>query len=130
MKGNYPVFLVPDAAGYLVHVPDLPSCVTYGQDLNEAMEMAQDALNACLLAMEDHNAPIPTPSDPADFDRKEGSVLALVSVDTEAYRRQTDTKAVRRSVSMPSWMAYQAESRGISFSKVLQDGLRSVLEAS
>ena len=60
------------------------------------------------------------PHDPAD-------VLTLISVDTIAYRAQTDTRAVRKNVSIPAWMAAMAERKGINCSKVLQDALAQQL---
>ena len=126
MKASYPVYLIPTTSGYQVQVPDLPSCVTSGADAREALEMAQDALSACLLTLEDHHLPLPEPSAPLPS-KIRGALLALVAVDTFAYRVQTDTRAVRKSVSLPSWMAETAEKRGISFSKVLQDSLRAIL---
>lgn len=127
MKGAYPVFLIPIKEGYQVQVPDLPSCITWGSDVSDALLMAEDALSGCLLTLQDHQEEIPEPSDPQALSPAKGAILALISVDTEAYRRQTDTRAVRRSVSLPAWMAALAEQRGISFSKTLQDGLRQLL---
>lgn len=126
MKATFPIFLQSFDQGFLVHVPDLPSCVTSGATLDEALSMATDALNGCLLVLEDEGVALPTPT-PVDALPPLDGMLALVSVDTEAYRRQTDTRAVRRSVSLPAWMAALAEQRGISFSKILQDGLRQLL---
>ena len=48
----------------------------------------------------------------------------LIQIDTEEYMRKTETKAVRRTVSIPSWMDQIAQKRGISLSKVLQEALR------
>lgn len=128
MKGNYVAILVPVDGGYAVRVPDLPSCVTSGTDLNDAMDMAHDALNACLLSLEDHQVEIPVPTHPDEIAINEGELLAIVPVDTLSYRIQTDTRAVRKSVSLPAWMASLADNKGLSYSKVLQDGLRSLLK--
>ena len=49
----------------------------------------------------------------------------LIQVDTEDYLKRTETKAVRRTVSIPSWMDQIAQNRGISLSKVLQDALKA-----
>ena len=48
----------------------------------------------------------------ADYNEP-GDICTLVAVDTDRYRRETDTRAVRKNVSLPAWMAYQAEQRGI-----------------
>lgn len=48
----------------------------------------------------------------------------MIQVDTIVYRAQTDTKAVRKNVSLPAWMANLADMRGINCSQLLQDALR------
>jgi len=46
--------------GYTVTVPVLPGCVTYGETLEEALEMAKDAIGLYLESLSAHNDPIPT----------------------------------------------------------------------
>lgn len=46
--------------GFTVTVPSLPGCVTYGKDLKEASEMAQDAIKLYLESLRTHNEAIPT----------------------------------------------------------------------
>ena len=38
----------PDEKGYWVEFPDLPGCLTQGETLEEAAEMAEDALGTWL----------------------------------------------------------------------------------
>ena len=44
------------------------------------------------------------------------------------YRKETDTKAVRKNVSMPAWMSYMADKRGVNCSQLLQDALMKELQ--
>lgn len=46
--------------GYTVTVPVLPGCVTYGETLEEALDMAKDAIGLYLESLSAHNDPIPT----------------------------------------------------------------------
>lgn len=42
---HYNLIFTPEPeGGFTVIVPSLPGCVTYGKDLNEAKEMARDAI--------------------------------------------------------------------------------------
>jgi antitoxin HicB len=50
-----------EAGGFTVTFPDVPGCVTQGNDLAEASEMAVDALAAMLGYMMRHNEEIPAP---------------------------------------------------------------------
>ncbi len=131
MRRTYPIILTPQQDGaYLVTVPDLPTCVTSGRSIEDAFNMAQDALSACLLAFEDENIPLPRATAIQEVKVKENELVMLLPVDTLAYRMATDTRAVRKNVSIPAWMAAMVERRKINCSQVLQDALRSMLETS
>jgi len=57
---RYTVFFQPvPEGGYHVIVPALPEIVTYGQTLEEAREMAVDAIKCVLESMIKDNEPIP-----------------------------------------------------------------------
>lgn len=49
----------PDG-GYTVMVPSLPGCVTYGNTIEEAKEMASEAIELYLESLKEHNEEIPT----------------------------------------------------------------------
>jgi predicted RNase H-like HicB family nuclease len=46
--------------GYTVTVPSLPGCVTYGESIEEATEMAKEAIELYLESLKSHNEEIPT----------------------------------------------------------------------
>jgi antitoxin HicB len=60
-------------------------------------------------------------SAPLSFSSPDGFVN-YVSVDIDKYRR--NTKAVKKTLSMPAWLAEEAEEKHINLSKFLQDGLK------
>ena len=129
MKAIYTAVLWPkdNGNGYLIKVPDVPGCATSGKDLVEAMEMMRDALAGCLCVLEDTGEALPIPRLPASVVSESGETLALIDVDTLKYRMETDTRAVRKNVSLPAWMATMAEKKGINCSQVLQDSLRRMI---
>ena len=126
MKGNYAAIFEPKNGKVYVSFPDLPGCVTSGKDVNDAYDMAIDAANLWMTsAVEDQHEPAPKATPVEQLKFPEGSWTMLIQVDTEDYLRRTETKAVRRTVSIPSWMDQIAQNRGISLSKVLQDALKA-----
>ncbi len=127
MKRVYPAQLLRDESGKLViRVPDVPGCLTTGRTVEEALDNIRDALAGCLCTLEDVGKQLPQASDPARI-QAEGGTVVLVDVDLIAYREATDTRAVRKNVSMPAWMATLADRRGLNCSQLLQRAIRKEL---
>ena len=120
MKKVYPA-VIHEEDGYWVEFPDLSGCFTNGSTLEETMEMAEEALGLYLVSLAENNQPIPAPSEMSDIKSDDGQ-LTYVSTDMDAYRR--DTRAVKKMLSIPAWLAKEAEANNISLSKVLQDALK------
>lgn len=56
-------FYPEENGGYSVMFPDLPGCVTCGEDLNESMDMAIDALTSYLETSIEDGESLPSASD-------------------------------------------------------------------
>lgn len=125
MKYVYPILLTPCESGYVVYVPDF-DINTEGASLSDAIDMARDAIGACGLSLQDLKKEIPQPSTIV-LDHKEGEIATLVDIDFDAYRRANDLRTIRKNVTLPSWLAYEAEREGVNFSQVLQEGLKAKL---
>lgn len=120
---------VGDGTGYYARVPDLPGCITSGRSLQDAIEQITDAASVWLVAAEDEGLPISAATPQDQLSRDPGVIYSLIQIDTIAYRALTDTRAVRKNVSLPAWMANLADKRGINCSQVLQDGLLARLNS-
>ncbi len=58
---RYNIMLRPEPeGGYTALVPALPGCVTYGRTVDEAKEMARDAISGYITSLRKHKDPIPT----------------------------------------------------------------------
>ncbi len=125
MTKVYPA-IIHEEDGYWVEFPDLSGCFTNGDTLEETMEMAEEALGLYLVSLEENGQTIPAPSNIADISKGEGQTT-YISTDMNAYRR--DTRAVKKMLSIPAWLAKEAEARNISLSKVLQEALLSKIQA-
>lgn len=123
MRYTYTAVITPGDGKFYARVPDITGCATTGKGIEDAVAQITDALSGCLVVWEDQGLSIPSPTPQPDIPHDASDILTLVSVDTIAYRAQTDTRAVRKNVSIPAWMAVMAEQRGINCSKVLQDAL-------
>jgi len=118
MKYIYTATFVPNEDGtkYYCRVPDLPGCITTGNSTDDAIEMITDAASGWLVVAEDEGNEIPTPTPQHKLDIPENAACSIIRIDTFAYRAATDTRAVRKNVSLPAWMAALAEKRGVNCS--------------
>ena len=100
----YPaVFHKAEEGGFWVSFPDLPECMTQGDSMDEAYEMAVDALGLSLSSMEDEGTAFPKASELDAVDSEDG-VLVIVEFDMAEYRRKNRSKAVKKTLSIPEWL--------------------------
>lgn len=123
MRYTFTAVITPGEGKCYAKVPDIAGCVTTGKSVEDTIAQITDALSGCLAVWEDQGLAIPPARAQKDIPHDTADLLTLVSVDTVAYRARTETRAVRKNVSIPAWMANLAEKRGINCSKVLQEAL-------
>ena len=56
-----------EEGGYTVIVPALPGCITYGEDVDEAISMAKEAIELYVSELKDRNEPIPDDSNTLEY---------------------------------------------------------------
>lgn len=126
MKEAYPIVITPaEEGGYVVFVPDL-DINTQGESIAECIEMARDAIGIWGICQQDMGNAIPAPNS-KPIKTVENDIVTLVDINFDAYRRAQDMRAVRKNVTIPSYLNDLAEAAHINFSQVLQDGLKSRL---
>lgn len=116
-----------DDGRYSIWFDDLPGCATSGETLAEAIMMARDAMGGWLDSAMAHGDTIPGASRTGDISVEAGQEVALVDVDLDAYRRDNDQRAVKKTLSIPAWLNTRAERAGINFSQELQERLKEKL---
>ena len=120
----YPAIFMPEDKGtFTVTFPDVEECITCGENMSHAYEMAFEVLGLVLSYMDDNGEVFPTPSLPQDIRLEPGQFLVIVEFDMDEYRRKTSSKAVKKTLSIPSWLNEEAMAMGINFSQVLQEAL-------
>lgn len=124
-KIYYPAVFHPEEAGYSVSVPDIDGCFSEGDTLEEAMEMISDAIGLCLECGE-----FPPASDVRAVSHAPGDFVTLIPFDMLAYRKKHDTRAVKKTLTIPSWLNACAEERHLNFSAVLTAALKQELGIS
>ena len=140
MKVTYPVIFTDIKTNILIEVPDLNILTEANVEGKEkasfadAIMMARDAIGLSCISAEDRGEPVAKASALNDIDLKKGtfaedgeSIVSLVDVDLQVYRRRLDNKAVRRNVTLPNWLNQEAEAANLNVSRVLQEALMQKL---
>jgi predicted RNase H-like HicB family nuclease len=128
----YPAIFDPSQdGGYTVTFPDLPGCVTEGDDLGETLRMAAEAMALYLYCAEEDGDEIPTPSEPAHVsfpeDASDDAFVTLVVAGTEPVRDEIRNRSVKKTLTIPQWLNEESEKAGVNFSQILQSALKERL---
>jgi len=68
MNYTYKLRLVPEPdGGYTVFVPALPGCITFGENVDEAIEMAKEAIGLYVEELTERGEPIPDDSNTSEY---------------------------------------------------------------
>lgn len=120
----YPaVFHKAEEGGFWITFPDFPECFTQGEDMQDAYEMAFDALGLAIVSRQETKEELPAPSDPDSFPLEPDTFCAVIEFDLLSYQRKHSSKAVKKTLSIPEWLNEKAVAMNINFSQVLQDAL-------
>lgn len=140
MKVIYPVIFTETNDTILVEVPDLELYTESNSvgdkkgTIADAMMMAREIIGLDCIEREDEGKETIEPSLMENVNPSKGtfasegkSFVSLVDVDVTAIRRRIDNKSVRRNVTLPSWLNWEANEAHINVSEVLQDALMAKL---
>lgn len=141
MNYVYPAVFYEEEGKISVIFPDLGNLATFGDNVADAMRMAQDACGLHLFTALREGDSLPAPSslgeiNPAailkEFEMEsaaESAFVNMVLVDMTEYARQHSDKAVKKTLSIPMWLNTLCEEKSINFSKVLQDALLTKVQS-
>lgn len=127
----YPAIFTPENSGaYSIRFPDIENCFTCGNDIEDGMIMAQDALTLMIYTnYEERGEPAPVSTPIKDLKLKKGEFATYIICNTIEFRRKFGTKAVKKTLTIPEWLNEAAMRERINFSQVLQDALKEKLNA-
>ena len=115
---------------YGVSFPDFPGCITAGKSIDEAKDLAYEALLLHVEGQREDGEPLPAPSNLEDIvaDPENADVVAFLIVSVP----DTDGKTKRINITMPEDILRRvdaaAKSRGLSRSSYLTRAAQEVME--
>ena len=108
----YPaIFHVAEEGGFWITFPDIPECMTQGEDMQQGYEMARQR----------EKMELPTPSVPSAVHTAANEYCVVIEFDMLAYKKRTNSRSVKKTLTLPEWLNEEALSMGINFSQALQE---------
>lgn len=123
----FPAIFEKSPTGYGVSFPDLPGCISMGKDLQNAYEMAKEALGLHLWSMESDEDDIPEPSAIDTIELEKGETIALIEIWMIPVRAEMDNRSVKKTLTIPHYLNKLGESKKVNFSQLLQSALKNHL---
>ncbi|ACO85937.1 type II toxin-antitoxin system HicB family antitoxin [Clostridium botulinum] len=112
---------------YNVSFPDFDEIITYGESVEEAYIMAEDALSLELFDLWEDKKEISEPTNVDNLTLENNETLILVKLNLKDVLKKYDNKAVKKTLTIPSWLNKMAEENKVNFSQILQAGLMEYL---
>ncbi|CZT57886.1 hypothetical protein BN3661_02217 [Eubacteriaceae bacterium CHKCI005] len=124
-KVTYIAVLEPSSDGYGVYFPDLPGCATFGETVESAIELAEEALSLHIYGMEKDGDPIPAPSESPEVDPETapGYLLSPVTVFPDLIAWEMDNRRVKTNVTIPAWVKELAAEKKLNCSRLLETAI-------
>ena len=124
-KYFYPAIFSRENDKYNVKFIDFEDIFTFGDSLEDAYYMAQDALYAMLPEYKDR---LPEPTlNYMNIKVQKNEFISMVELDVLEHEKKMSSKIVNTTVTMPEWLKNLADTKGLNFSKILQEGLKREL---
>ena len=120
----FPAIFTFDGKYYNVDFIDLKGCSTFGDSIQNAYLMAQDAMGLYL----DNLTNFPNPTlDISKIILQKNQFVSFVSINMDEYRKKFNNKSIKKTLTIPAWLNYLSEKNNINFSQVLQEALKERL---
>lgn len=128
---SYVAILDYENDGVHITFPDLPGCISFGENEIEAIQQAREVLALHLWGMEDDGDIPPVASSIKSIGESQplqkNEAYLVVDAFMPAIREKMANRFVKKTLSIPAWLNAQAENSGINFSQTLQKALKQEL---
>jgi len=113
---------------YNIRFKDFENIISCGESIDEAYNMTEDALKLEMFDLYSDKLEIPSATDITDIEVESDETLILIKVNMKNILKEYNNKAIKKTLSIPSWLNKLAEEKKVNFSQVLQDALKNMLD--
>ena len=128
----YVAVLTYEENGISIEFPDLPGCYPCAEkdDTEDALKNAKEALGLHIWGMEQDGEMLPNPTSITELSLDKGQVPVLIDVFMPPVRERVNSKFVKKTLSLPAWLAAKADEDGVNCSRLFQNALLEYLGIS
>lgn len=128
----YVALFTYDEDGICIDFPDLPGCCPCADkgDTDMALKNAKEALGLHIWGMEQDGEELPLPSPVTALNLANNQVPVLIDVFMPPIRERINSKFVKKTLSLPAWLAAKADEDGVNCSRIFQNALMEYLHVS
>lgn len=121
-----------DEDGISIKFPDLPGCLPCADkdDTEGALKNAKEALGLHIWGMEQDGEELPTPTSITELQLEPGEIPVLIDVFMPPIREKINSRFVKKTLSLPAWLAAKADEDGVNCSRIFQVALMNYLHIS
>lgn len=121
-----------DEDGISIEFPDLPGCYPCADkdDTEGALKNAREALGLHIWGMEQDGEELPAPTPITALHLEANEVPALIEVFMPPIREKINSRFVKKTLSLPAWLAAKADEDGVNCSRIFQLALMNYLHVS
>lgn len=121
-----------DDDGISIEFPDLPGCLPCADkdDTEGALKNAREALGLHIWGMEQDGEELPTPTPITSLRLNPNEVPVLIEVFMPPVRERINSRFVKKTLSLPAWLAAKADEDGVNCSRIFQLALMNYLEVN
>jgi predicted RNase H-like HicB family nuclease len=120
----YPaVFHEAEEGGFWITFPDFKGIFTQADTMDEAYEMSKDALGLEIADLQEQGSELPVASNPSRIHVKKGESIVIIEFDLLDYLQRHDSRAIKKTLTIPNWLNKLAVAKGLNFSSILQQAL-------
>jgi len=120
------VFEKDNNPGISVYFPDVPGCVSCGDDFDDALKMAKEALELHIYGMEKDGEKLPKRTDVIGVIGKSDFVVP-VSIFPDIVKEEMNSRREKTTVTIPHWLKAAAEAEGLNYSRLLETAIKETL---
>ena len=126
---SYVAVFTYEEDGIVIEFPDLPGCYPCADkdDTEGALKNAHEALGLHIWGIEQDGEPLPEPSNITELTIHDKQVPVIISVFMPPIRERINSKFVKKTLSLPAWLAAKADEDGVNCSRIFQNALMEYL---